>query len=114
MLLFGGPVLLLQTLASPAAQEVQAAVEQDCSDDEEQDTAGQPDAQCQLFLGVARRCWVSFQCVKNSALVAGGVCGLAGHTHDVRCEGSQVFNNKGGASGGHPLFLLKALSGVAG
>lgn len=59
-LLFGGAVLLLQTLASPAAQEVQAAVEQDCSNDEEQDAAGEPDAQCQLFLGVARRCRVSF------------------------------------------------------
>lgn len=46
--------MFLQALVSPAAQEVQAAVEQDCSDDEEQDAAGEPDAQCQLFLGVAR------------------------------------------------------------
>lgn len=114
MLLSGGPVPLSQALVSPAAQEVQAAVEQDGGDDEEQDAAGEPDAQCQLLLGVAGRCWVSFQCVKNPALVAGGVCGLAGHTHDVCCEGSQVFNNEGGASGGHPLFLLEALSGVAG
>lgn len=114
VLLFGGPVPLLQALESPAAQEVQAAIEQHCCDDEEQDAAGEPDAQGHLFLGAAPRCSVSFQCVKNSALVAGGVCRLAGHAHDVCCEGSQVFHKKGGASGGHPLFLLKALSGVAG
>lgn len=114
VVLFRCPILPLQTLASPAAQEVQAAVEEDCGNDEEQDAAGEPDAQRELFLGVARRCWVSFQRVKNSALVAGGVGGLAGHTHDVCCQWSQVFNNKGGATGGHPLFLLKALSRVTG
>lgn len=75
----------LQMLTSPATQEVQAAVDEDCGDDEEQDAAGEPDAQCQLFLGVADGCRVSFQCVKNSALVTGGVCRLAGHTQDVCC-----------------------------
>lgn len=82
---FGGPLLPLQTLASPAAQEVQAAIEEDCGDDEEQDAAGEPDAQRQFFLGVVRRCRVLFQRVKNSALVTGGICGLAGHAHDVCC-----------------------------
>lgn len=110
----GAPAPLLQALVSPAAEEVQAAVEQHGGDDEEQHAAGEPDAQSQLFLGAACRRWVSFQRVENSALVAGGVCRLAGHAHDVRREGSQVFNNKGGASGGHPLFPLEALSGVAG
>jgi len=84
LVFFSGPVLPLQALVSPAAQEVQAAVEEDGGDDEEQDAAGEPDAQCQLFLGIAGGCWVSFQCVKNSALVTGGVGGLAGHAHDVR------------------------------
>lgn len=102
----------LQALASPAAQELQAAVEEDGGDDEEQDAAGEPDAQRQLFLGVARRCRVSFQRVKNSTLVCGGVGGLAGHTHDVRCQRSQVFNKEGGAAGRHPLLLLEAFSRV--
>lgn len=87
--------------------------QQDASDDQEQDAAGQPDAHGQLPAASVVTFAVFAQSAEHLALVPHRVGRLARHAQEIGCLGEEVGQVCARVADGDALFVHEALAFVA-
>lgn len=101
------------SLAGNGADGPETSPQQDASNDQEQDAAGQPDAHCELPAGSVLTFAVLAQSAEHLALVPHWVSCLTGHTQEVCCLGEEVGEVCAGVTDGDAFFVHETLAFVA-
>lgn len=100
-------------LTGDGADGVETTPQQDASDDQEQDAAGQPDAHGELPAGSVVTFAVVAQSAEHLALVPHRIGRLARHTQEVGSLGEQVSQVCVGLTDGDSLLVHETLAFVA-
>lgn len=101
------------SLAGNGADGTETPPQQDASDDQEQDAAGQPDAHGQLPAASLATFAAFAQSAEHLALVPHRVGRLARHAQEIGCLGEEVGQVCARVADGDALFMHEALAFVA-
>lgn len=101
------------SLAGNGADGTETSPQQDSSNEQQQDTADQPGAHCELPAGSVVTFAVFAQSAEHLALVAHWVRCLTCHTQEIRCLGEEVGEVCARVTDGDAFFVHEALAFVA-
>lgn len=101
------------SLAGNGADGTETSPQQDTSNDQEQDAAGQPDAHCELPAGSVVTFAVFAQGAEHLALVPHWVGCLTRHTQEIRRLGEEVGEVCARVTDGDAFFMHETLAFVA-